>query len=222
MTFLILADSSLEVIPPNLRNHPSVKAHAKKLGKPPSNIILDNSWHFGAMKGIENELKRGRPDIVHLCLLAATSIPLYIQNKISIFVHTIDNNVILVGSQVRIPKSYHRFEGLMEKLFREKEISFENKILFQLKKMSFKDLIEEIDPSQIIGLSSAGNHTSYEKLVKMIDDQTCIVVGGFQKGDFSKDVLDTLDSSYSVDLQPLEGHVIISRVLYEYEKTIFM
>ena len=79
--------------------------------------MLDNSWHFAAMKGIDNEHKRGRPDLVHLCLLEACTIPLYLENKIMIYLHTIDDKVIFVGKGVRIPKSYHRFEGLIEKWY---------------------------------------------------------------------------------------------------------
>ena len=32
-------------------------------------MLLDNSWHFGAMKGIKNEIKRGRPDLIHFIVL---------------------------------------------------------------------------------------------------------------------------------------------------------
>ena len=81
----ILAESSLEIIPKKIQNHPSVISHSKKLGKAPSEILLDNSWHYAAMKGIENENKRGRPDIVHSSLLEACSIPLYFEKKISIY-----------------------------------------------------------------------------------------------------------------------------------------
>ena len=122
MLSLILAESSLELVPKELQNHNSVISHSKKLGKKPSEIILDNSWHFGAMKGIKNEIKRGRPDLVHFSLLEATSIPLYYEKKISIYVHTIDDKVIFIGDDVRLPKSYHRFIGLIEKLFSEKVV----------------------------------------------------------------------------------------------------
>ena len=33
------------------------------------------------MKGIKNELKRGRPDLVHFSTLEATTIPLYLQKQ---------------------------------------------------------------------------------------------------------------------------------------------
>ena len=71
MISLILSESALELVPYELQEHPSVVSHAKKLRKYPSDILLDNSWHFAAMKGIKNEIKRGRPDPVsytHLTL----------------------------------------------------------------------------------------------------------------------------------------------------------
>ena len=120
MISLILSESSLELVPDELKHHPSITEHAKKLGKHTSEILLDNSWHFAAMKGIKNQLKRGRPDLVHFSILEATTIPLYLQNKMKLFVHTLDDKVIFFGKNVRIPKSYHRFEGIIEKLFQEK------------------------------------------------------------------------------------------------------
>ena len=109
MTSLIIAESSLELVPQELRRHQSVVNHARKVGKYPSELLLDNSWHFAAMKGMENELKRGRPDIIHFCLLEATSIPLFFEKKIQVYVHTLDDHVITLSPDIRLPKSYHRF-----------------------------------------------------------------------------------------------------------------
>ena len=117
MLSLVLAESALELVPLELQSHNSVIASSRRLSKKPSEILLDVSWHFAAMKGIEDEIKRGRPDLIHFCLLEASSIPLYFENKIRVFVHTIDNKVIFIGKDVRLPKSYHRFAGLIEKLY---------------------------------------------------------------------------------------------------------
>ena len=111
------------------------------------------------MKGIKNEIKRGRPDLVHFCILEATTIPLYQKNKIKIYIHTIDDKVIYFGENVNIPKSYHRFEGLIEKLFLEKTIEANDNILLEIKEKTFSDLIDEINPSKVIGLSSKGKET---------------------------------------------------------------
>ena len=222
MISLVLAESSLELIPQDLIFHPSVVSHAQKLGKRPSEILLDNSWHFAAMKNIDNEIKRGRPDLVHFSILEATTIPLYFKNKIKIFIHTIDDKVISVGENVHIPKSYHRFAGLFEKLFSEKIINVDNNELLSVKEQSFSQLIASLNPSQIIGLSTTGKPSSFEKISTNVRDNSCIVIGGFQKGHFSNSINDNLTDLFSVGSTSLESHVVVARMLYECEKTIFM
>ncbi|MDH2907252.1 MAG: ribosome biogenesis protein [Candidatus Nitrosotalea sp.] len=222
MLSLVIAESALELVPLELQRHNSVTASAKRFSKKPSEILLDVSWHFAAMKGIKNEIKRGRPDLVHFSLLEACSIPLYFENKVNVFVHTIDDKVIFIGQNVRLPKSYHRFVGLVEKLYVTKEIKEDNNILLALKNMSFGDLIKKINPEQTIALSSKGIKNSYQKLANEIKDNTCLVIGGFSKGQFSDNISEYFDKTVSVDKNPLEAHIIISRVLYEYEKRIIM
>ena len=78
MISLIISESALELIPFELEDHPSVISHARKLGKYSSEILLDNSWHFAAMKGIKNEIKRGRPDLVHFSILRSYNNSTYI------------------------------------------------------------------------------------------------------------------------------------------------
>ncbi len=222
MLSLVIAESALELVPVELQRHNSVTASARKFNKKPSEILLDISWHFAAMKGIKNEIKRGRPDLVHFSLLEACSIPLYYENKMNVFVHTIDDKVISLGQNVRLPKSYHRFIGLVEKLYATKEIKEDNNILLALKNMDFGTLIKKINPEQTIALSSKGIKSSYQKLTEEIKNNTCIVVGGFSKGQFSDNAREHFDKTVSVDKNPLEAHIIISRVLYEYEKRIIM
>ncbi len=222
MVSLVLSESSLELVPSELERHPSVVSHARKLGKRPSEILLDNSWHFAAMKGIENETKRGRPDLVHFSILEATTIPLYLQDRIRLYVHTLDDNVISFAENVRIPKSYHRFAGVIEKLYQEKEITSKNGILLKMKKQNFSELINEINPSKILGFSTKGIKSTYEKIARDVDDGACIVIGGFQKGHFSSTIESKITDLYSVGDESFEGHTVVARMLYEYEKTIFM
>lgn len=222
MFSLILAESGLELVPIELQDHPSVVSHAQKLGKHPSEILLDNSWHFAAMKEINNEIKRGRPDLVHFSVLEATTIPLYLENKIKIYIHTVDDNVIYIGENVHIPKSYHRFEGLIEKLFSEKIIQSGPNVLLEIKQKSFAELINEIKPSQIIGFSTKGILSPFEKISSQISNNSCIVIGGFQKGHFSESINSKINRLFSVGNLSYEAHVVIARILYEYEKTVFM
>jgi len=218
---LILAESSLEMVPTEIQNHPSVISHSKKLGKSPSNILLDNSWHYAAMKGIQNENKRGRPDIVHFSLLEACSIPLYFEKKLTIYIHTLNDKVIKVGDDIHLPKSFHRFAGLIEKLFYEKRIESRGKKLLEINDMSFSKLIEEINPKNVIGLSSVGRPSSFCGVARSLTENSCVVIGGFQKSHFSDSTVSKIDQLVNVNSESLESHVVTARILYEYEKTIF-
>ncbi len=222
MLSLILAESALELVPKELQSHNSVLAYSKKMGKKPSEVLLDVSWHFAAMKGIKNEIKRGRPDLVHFCLLECCTIPLYFEKKLRVYVHTIDDKVIFVGDNVRLPKSYHRFVGLIEKLYSEGEIEQDGKKLLEMKDMTFGDLVDEVGAEKVIGLSTEGQTKSYDRIAQDVVKDLCIVVGGFSKGHFSDKTLKRINNLVSVDRIPLEAHVVISRLLYECEKRIIM
>jgi len=222
MLYIILAESSLELIPKQICNHPSVVSYSKKFKKNSSNTLLDNSWHFGAMKGLDNEIKRGRPDIIHLTLLSLCTTPVFYENKIKVFVHTVNNEVISINNNTRLPKSYHRFQGLMEKLFLTKKIESEDEILMEMKNSSLSQLISKIKPTRIIGLTTQGQKTSLDKLVEQIEENSCIILGGFQKGHFSNETEKIIEESFSINNSSLESHLVASRLAYEYEKTIFI
>ena len=222
MLTIILAESSLELIPNHLSHHPSVDSYSKKFKKKPSSTLLDNSWHFGAMKGLENEIKRGRPDIVHLTLLSICTSPAFYENKLKIFIHTINDEIISINNNTRLPKSYHRFQGLMEKLFLTKKIDSETEILMEMKNSSLSKLISEIKPNEIIGLTTKGQKTTFEKLIHQTNENSCILIGGFQKGHFNKENEKIIQKSFSIHDSSLEAHLVASRLVYEYEKTIFI
>ena len=220
MLIIILAESSLELIPNEMHNHPSVTSYSKKFKKDASKTLLDNSWHFGAMKGLENEIKRGRPDILHLTLLSLCTTPAFYENKITVFVHTINDEIISINNNTRLPKSYHRFQGLMEKLFLTKKIESEDEILMKIEKLSLSQIISKIKPTKIIGLTTNGQKTTLGKLVEQIQENSCILIGGFQKGHFSKETEKIIEKSFSIHDSSLEAHLVASRLVYEYEKTI--
>lgn len=222
MLYIILAESSLELIPKKIHNHPSVTSYSKKFKKNSSNTLLDNSWHFGAMKGLDNEIKRGRPDIIHLTLLSLCTTPVFYKNKIKIFVHTVNDEVISINNNTRLPKSYHRFQGLMEKLFLTKKIESEDEILMEMKNSSLSQLVSKIKPTRIIGLTTQGQKICLDKLVEQIEENSCIILGGFQKGHFSNETEKIIDKSFSINDSSLEAHLVASRLAYEYEKTIFI
>ena len=138
MLSLILAEAALETVPKIIANHTSVIKHANKKGKSGQEILLDRSYHHRAMNKLEDAGKRGRPDLVHFALLEAMSTPLYQKGMLEIYVHTIIDKVIFFHGNIRLPKSYFRFEGLMEELFKYRQITSDTELLMEIKVLLIK------------------------------------------------------------------------------------
>ena len=238
---LVIAESALEVIPKEIMHHSSVKNYAQKLGKRPSETLLDRSYHHSAMihYKLNSASKRGRPDIVHFGLMEALYTPLFFNHILDVYVHTINDKVILVAENLKIPKSYFRFEGLMMKLFKDKVImkksnnhdynDAKNKMLLELHDdTTFEYLINNIvKPDKLIGLTSIGVRSTVEGVAsKLVNDGSnnhfAFVIGGFPKGHFSHSTSKLFDYSYSISEVGLEAHIVIARILYECEKTLLI
>jgi rRNA small subunit pseudouridine methyltransferase Nep1 len=227
---LIIAEAALETVPKQIASHPAVKNQAQKLGRNPREILLDKSYHHSAMlrSGLESYWKRGRPDIIHFALMEALSTPLFLKNRLKVYVHTIKNKLIVIGDNLRIPKSYFRFEGIMINLFKEKIIKSaddKNMLLELYDNITFEQfIINEVRPDKLIGLSSDGVKSSAEAIVSRNsiknNNHIAFVVGGFPKGHFSENTSRVFSCSFSIGELELEAHVVIARILYECEKVL--
>ena len=78
----------------------------------------------------------------------------------------------------------------------------------------------KIRPTQIIGFTTQGKKITLENLVENIEENSCILIGGFQKGHFNKETEEIIEKSFSINNSSLEAHLVASRFVYEYEKTI--
>jgi rRNA small subunit pseudouridine methyltransferase Nep1 len=221
---LVIAETALETIPVEIFQHTSLRK-IRDSGKKPTQILLDRTFHHFAISSsnLKQDYKRARPDILHIVLLNALATPLFKNNQLKVFVHTINNQVIRIGDNLRIPKSYSRYEGLILDLFKNKKIkSKEGYLLLELNdNLSFSDLLNKyIKPDVIIGLSTNGIFKNFEYVSKELFEfkNPCIVIGGFPKGHFSKDIESRLEKKYSISNLSLEAHIVISRLLYEFEK----
>ena len=120
MLNLIIAEAALELVPSEISRHASVRNDARRRELEPSEMLLDRSIHHAAMLKLEEDAKRGRPDLVHLTLLSVTSTPLYQAGRAKVYIHTRDDVVLELREQTRPPKSYFRFRDLMQQALLEK------------------------------------------------------------------------------------------------------
>ncbi|MFI5404848.1 MAG: ribosome biogenesis protein, partial [Candidatus Gagatemarchaeaceae archaeon] len=214
----VLAESALELMPKELLKSPAVVNDARRRGLDASRILLDRSFHHSAMSRLRDSEKRGRPDLVHEAVLNVTGTPLFLEGSVRLFVHTCAEMVFEVAERTRIPKSYFRFRGLVEKLLAERSADE----LVKVYPGTLQELVRRISPDAVFGLSVQGRQTRLEELTREVCEKKnpCVLVGGFPRGHFSQGTLELVDELARIHPRPLEAHVVAARVVYEVEKAL--
>ena len=219
---LLLLEASLETIPNSIANHPTILKQAAKREKKPTDLILDISLHYHAMRKLPRMNKRGRPDIVHLSLLEALESPLNKKQLLRVIVHTIGGHAIFINPNTRLPKNYNRFIGLVEQLFRASRVPPNGREpLIYLKTIPLRDLLKELSVNGLIILSEKCNYKPLSEIVKQaLRDKLAIGIGAFPHGDFEEDTLKQANYCYSIYNEPLTTHIVVSRVISAAEKAV--
>ncbi len=222
MLTLVLAESALETIPRHLWSHPSVKRYSKKRKKHPRFLLLDRSYHHAFMKTLPESEKRGRPDIVHFALLEALGSPLNKERLLQVYIHTINDQVVRVKPEARLPRNYNRFVGLMEQLFELERAPPNGSALLNMEPKTLSQLLTQISPTQVIAFSTKGKPRTLEDVMLKLSSQErpTVIVGCFPHGHFSKSTIRLVDEMFCIDKETLETWTVISRVVYEYERAI--
>ena len=218
---LILADSELELVPKEIQNNPIIVKFARKKKKEPSKILLDSNLHYKAMKSLTDKQRRGRPDIIYITLLNTLDSPLNRAELLKIYIHTRNNEIILINKNTRLPRNYNRFIGLFEQLFDKKKIPSENSLL-TIQKKTIEELLTELRPEYTIVLSENGEKISSRGLMQKaaIYKNVAVIIGGFPHGDFISDVKKFANKIACIDPAPLNAWTVANRVIFSYEDAI--
>jgi len=217
MLHLVLAGAELELVPPQIASHPSVRAQAWRRGKKPTQLLLDSSFHHRAMRKLPEAERRGRPDIVHICLLLSLDSPLNREGKLRVYIHTRNDLLIRVDPRTRIPPSYHRFVGLVEELFEKGAVPPESPLL-TLERKTLPQLLEETEPPRFV-FSERGEKKTWSEIFEGVESATA-VVGAFPHGDFHQDWREIPCQLVCVDPEPLNACTVVSRILSFYEQAL--
>jgi len=223
MLNLILVEAALETVPPGIQHHPSVRRNAKRRGKRPTETLLDRSLHHAAMRGLPKGHRRGRPDIVHFCLLEALGAPLNREGCLRIWVHTIGGYAIEVSPEARLPRDCTRFKSLMEQLFVEGRVPPEGgKPLLTLSQIGLPKLMEKIRAARTFALTSHGRPTTLEKVCRRLakEEKPAVFVGAYPAGPMEEETLSLADEAVSIYPEALEAWVVTSRLIYEFERAL--
>ena len=212
---LVLVEAALETVPEEIADHPSVKKYAERRGKKPTEVLLDRSYHHWAMSRLKDGEKRGRPDIVHFCLLEALGSPLNAKGMLEVYVSTIGGYTIYVNTRVRLPRVYERFKGVVESLFKEGVVRAESgEELLRLEKESLGMLLARLKPSVKILMHEEGPRMASADFVRLLNTpRPAVLVGAFPHGDFTDSTRRLADVEASIWDSPLEAWTVVSRVL---------
>ncbi|MFX1410460.1 MAG: 16S rRNA methyltransferase [Promethearchaeota archaeon] len=214
---IILVECGIELIPKQIRNHSAIKRNFSP--KIYSSQLLDTALHHSAMTKLKNSEKRGRPDITHLCLLNALGSPLNKTRNLKIFFHTINNKIFEVNPEVRIARNFNRFKGLMAKLLINGTIEIEFSKLISSFNGGLKELINTFEFPEIFLFSTKGKlMTNYQDLFSEdLAKNYIAIIGGFQKSNFSKEILSLSNNVISISQYRLDAWVVINKIISYYE-----
>lgn len=212
---LILLDSSLERVPDSISSHDTIVRDAKRRGKAPRKIILDDSIHYPAISSLEDSKKKGRPDIAHFCLLSVLDSP--ISEDMDLYIHTLEDKIIWINSETRLPRNFNRFKGLMENLLEKQVISSGGKTLLKVLDQELDELMSSIQGSKIV-MREEGEHTEDYIRDRVRNEQNiALCAGGFPHGDYRKDTLDTLKEHDFIEVslgnRALTSNYVLNRVI---------
>lgn len=212
---LIIADSELELVPERILDHPAVVNYARRRGKKPGEIILDSTYHHAALRKVEEGDRRGRPDIVHICLLNALESIANKEGLLRVYVHTRNDEVIYIKPETRLPRNYNRFLGLMESLFKKKAVP-EGLELLRIEKKSLDGLISEISPDALFVMHEEGKLMKPRDFGRLLVQfkEPAVIVGGFPHGDFRSAAEGTKISLYR---EPLMAWTVVNEVIAGFE-----
>ena len=221
---IILEEASLELVPKRFWNNESCRTVETKFGLPAQSQILDGNFHHKIISSIPENEKRGRPDIVHFALLDIASTPAYQMDLIRPIIRTINGEVIIVKKGVRLPRTELRFYGVMSKILRNEAGTDESRLFEYRDSQSMEKLLESLNPSRILCLSTEGIRRDLNEVVTELarevpDNSFAWIVGGFSRGHFSEEVKRLADAVISISSFSLAAHVVTARLSYEIERS---
>lgn len=215
-----MADSELETVPQEISSNEKIQKKAQERGKKVTELILDSNFHHEPMRNLQDSGRRGRPDIIHICTIAALDSPLNKEGLLRFYVHTRNDKILDVKPETRIPRSYNRFIGLMEQLFSVGKVPPTGEPLIEIQEMTLSQKLENIQARKIFTLSKEGEKIDRRKIFGEVDngEDICVIVGGFPKGDFLSEVKDLSDHVINIYPKSLNAITAMMHIIQFYEE----
>ncbi len=193
MANLVIADAEVELVPGRIASHSTVRAGASRRGRKPTECLLDSSLHYAAMRPLPDAVRRGRADIAHFCLLLSLdSIPSR-EGRLRTYLHTRNDQVMEFAQDVRLPKNFNRFQGLMESALISGSVEYEGRELVKVTRETLHELLRRLG-GRSVAMTEGGEPLTDYSLLRDAN----IIVGGFPHGTFLSDTVSAGASEFSL------------------------
>jgi len=221
LAWIVLFDSNVEAIPSEVASDRAFARSQDSTKKQKEYTILDRATHHFAMRRLPNSERRGRPDIVHVSILSIADSPAYADGLVNFVVHTVGDKVMVPTAAWRPPRNYRNFLGLMEELLQFGRAPSVGQPVLSLKSGTVKGAVDRTRAERVVLLSSHGNQSSLSEEVKDLRRYVvAYLIGGYAKGGPRQEVVRLADKVVSIHRSSLSSSIVISRLLYEIEKSI--
>lgn len=224
MLHIVLLECPLELIPPELTRLKEIQRFASLKGKKPQEVLLDQTHHGRSMTRLQDSDRRGRPDIVFLSLMSMLESPLCKEGLLTIHLHLRDNRIVEIRPDVRLPRNYERFVGLMEQLLTVGSVPPEGPSLMKLTRQRLPELISELSGEENNALTilavEDGRKTTIDALVSLFSEEShvpiIVGVGAFPHGSFDIAIPKLFKEHVSLDGEVMMAWHVCTEVLWTY------
>ena len=181
--------------------------------------LLNSDDHASILRANKRDLNDARPDITHQCLLSLLDSPLNKAGKLQIYIHTTRNVLIEVHPQIRIPRTFKRFSGLMVQLLHKLTIRASDGPMQLLRVV--KNPVTQYLP---VGCPKIGleNSKNAERLIDVNQyvrtlrpGPLVFVIGAFARGFIEPDYV---EEEIAISSYPLSGAAVCSKVCFAMEQ----
>jgi rRNA small subunit pseudouridine methyltransferase Nep1 len=199
---VLLAEAELELAPPEIAGHPAVRASAKAQDKRPGAVLLDQNLHGAALGKLDDGARRGRPDIVHYCLLTLLESALNKAGGLEVAIHTRHRLLIRIKPDTRLPRGEARFQGLIGKVLREGRSQ-------DKKPLIWVEGDRELTPAQVLHSFAKG------PVLRRADasGDLTLVLGAYPAGAFLPEWVEAVPDAVSIWKDPLNAWAVAAEVV---------
>lgn len=213
MLHVVLAGAEVELAPEEISGHPAVRATAKDQNRKGSEILLDQNLHWAAIKQLPDGERRGRPDILHYCLLVLLESPLNKEGKLKVLVHTRHGELIHIRPDTRLPRGEARFQGLVSKILREGASQDKQPLMWSDGVVKPSEVLE-FCKGPIVRLDEGGAQATPAEVVQRArGSDLTLVLGAFPAGDFPPAWKAAAPEAVSIFPQALNAWAVAAEVV---------